>query len=144
MLNNKGVNTGRMFPLHIAAQYKCNFIFSGFSAKRATMVFMEYTSGKILHMEVRDNAEAGKKSAAMEGLLLQRGIETMEQYGLKIKEVVTDASSTFITFFGKYLLFCNGAISQNDICYILNYVVVQVIYATVPSGGYVNGLLQLV
>ncbi len=91
-------------------------IFSGFSAKRATMVFMEYSTGKILHMEVGDNMEADKKSAAMEGLLLKRGIDRMEEYGLRIKEVVTDASSTFITFFGKHVL--NSVVMQ------------QVIYAT--------------
>lgn len=71
-----------MFPLHIPAQYTCHVIlyFQVFGAKRATMVFTEYTSGKMLYMEVGDNVEAGKKSAAMEGLLLQCCIETMEQY----------------------------------------------------------------
>ena len=83
------------------------------------MVFMEYSTGKILHMEVGDNVEAGKKSAAMEGLLLQRGIETMEQYGLKVKEVVTDGSSTFITFFGKH-----------QICYFVLQSLHEKIFAT--------------
>ena len=69
------------------------------------MVFMEYTTGKILHVEVGDSVEAGKRSAALEGLLVKRGIENMEKDGLKIKEVVTDASSTFINYFGKYNYF---------------------------------------
>ncbi len=63
------------------------------------MVFMEYGSGRILHMEVGDSIETGGKSAVMEGMLLERGILQMEKYGLVIKEVVTDASSTFINFF---------------------------------------------
>ena len=69
----------------------------------ATCFFMDHGSGKIIHMEVGDCREVDRCSGRLEGLLTERGMTYLEDQGLKIDEVVTDASRTFIKMFGKHL-----------------------------------------
>lgn len=66
------------------------------------MVFMEYNSGQILHLEVGDSREVDRKSAQMEGFLAVRGLTYLEGLGIKIRAVTTDASRTFIKLFGGF------------------------------------------
>jgi len=62
---------------------------------------MEYETGKIIHMEVGDYREVDRKSGQLEGFLAEKGLDYLDKQGLKIREVVTDASRTFIKMFGK-------------------------------------------
>ena len=68
------------------------------------MVFMEYATVKILHMECchAGEREIDRKSNRMEGVMLSRGMQALRDAGLIINEVVTDASKTFISFFSKH------------------------------------------
>lgn len=80
--------------------------FAGFCANKATMVFMEYNSGEILHLEIGDSRDVERKSTQLEGFLADRGLEYLQNTaGLKIKEVTTDASRTFINLFGKFFIY---------------------------------------
>ena len=67
------------------------------------MVFMEYDSGQILHMEIGDSREVDRKSAQLEGFLAVRGLTYLDGRGVKIAEVTTDASRTFIKLFSKFI-----------------------------------------
>ena len=66
------------------------------------MVFMEYDSGEILHMEIGDSREVDRKSVQLEGFLAVRGLSYLESLGVKITEVTTDASRSFIKLFGEF------------------------------------------
>ena len=39
------------------------------------MVFMEYDSGEILHMEIGDSRDVERKSVRLEGFLAARGLQ---------------------------------------------------------------------
>ena len=62
---------------------------------------MEYETGQILHMEIGDSREVDRKSPQLEGFLTERGLQFLTDAGVKITEVTTDASRTFIKLFGK-------------------------------------------
>lgn len=65
------------------------------------MVFMDYLSHKILHAEIADSIDVKRKATQLEGHLVEKVMSKLKSTGLRIVEVVTDASSTFIKFFGK-------------------------------------------
>ena len=53
-------------------------------------------------MEVGDAKEVDRITGRLEGVLTARGVANLENEGLRIGEVTTDASSTFISYFGMY------------------------------------------
>ena len=64
---------------------------------------MEYETKKIIHMEMGHKREAGG-SNKLEGYLFEKGMDHILQSGLRITEVVTDASRTLISILGKIIL----------------------------------------
>lgn len=75
-------------------------MFSGFSARKATSVLVQYETGRILHMEVADSKEAGG-SNKLESMLAERLLRSAAAFQYTIKEVVTDASKSIISLFRK-------------------------------------------
>ncbi|XP_033759156.1 uncharacterized protein LOC117341413 [Pecten maximus] len=73
----------------------------GFSANKATAIFMEYISGDIIHMEIGDSREVGRNSNKLESFIISRGMAYLQTNGLNVVEVVTDASRAIISLFGK-------------------------------------------
>lgn len=71
----------------------------GFSANKATAVFMEYESGDIIHMEIGDSREVGRNACKLECHMISRGMAHLHRNGVKIVEVVTDASKAVISLF---------------------------------------------
>ena len=67
------------------------------------MAALEYETGLILDMDIvtGNDPEINFKSNLMEKVLLQRMMSKLRSSGLKITEIVTDASSTFISYFGR-------------------------------------------
>ena len=61
---------------------------------------MEPSSGTILHFETVDKREVYFKSPNMECEGLKRALDFLNKNNIKVKEVVTDASITIITFIG--------------------------------------------
>jgi hypothetical protein len=54
---------------------------------------MNHDTNDILALEIVDKREVSLKSANMEKMALQRGIDNIQQFGLCIKELVTDGHS---------------------------------------------------
>ena len=60
---------------------------------------MDNDTKKIIHIEVGHRKEAGS-SAKLEGFLFEKGLDFLLESGIKIKEVVSDASRTLISILG--------------------------------------------
>ncbi|KAK6176989.1 hypothetical protein SNE40_015185 [Patella caerulea] len=74
---------------------------TGFCANKATAVFMEIESRKIIHMEISDWREVERKSPRMERYLVTKGLRYIVNGGFNIVELVSDASSTIIKILGE-------------------------------------------
>ena len=74
----------------------------GKSAKYCTYSLMESESNKILHVETIDKREVNLKSPNMEREAFKRSMDYLISRGIKISEVVTDASPTVISTTGNY------------------------------------------
>ncbi|XP_033760729.1 uncharacterized protein LOC117342641 [Pecten maximus] len=59
----------------------------GFSANKATAIFMEYISGDIIHMEIGDSREVGRNSNKLESFIISRGMAYLQTNGLNVVEV---------------------------------------------------------
>jgi hypothetical protein len=77
------------------------FVLLGFCANKATTTFMNHETGKILHLEFGDSREVGRHSPRLEGHLTERGLHFLRDSGVRIIEVVSDASRTLISLMGK-------------------------------------------
>ena len=74
----------------------------GKSAKYCTYSLMESDSNKILHVETIDKREVNLKSPNMEREAFKRSMDYLISRGIKITEVVTDASPAVISTTGSY------------------------------------------
>ena len=74
----------------------------GKSAKYCTYSLLDSTSNKILYMETVDKREVALKSPNMEREGFKKSIDTLINKGVKISEVVTDASTQVISTVGKF------------------------------------------
>ena len=63
---------------------------------------MDSTSNKILYMETVDKREVALKSPNMEREGFKKSIDALINKGVKISEVVTDASTQVISTVGKF------------------------------------------
>ncbi|XP_061188092.1 uncharacterized protein LOC133196180 [Saccostrea echinata] len=82
-------------PLSLAVDVRYDS--PGFSANKATSVFMDCESRLIVHLDVADSREVQRYSPKMEKLLVERGLEkVIYHYPLVIWEIVSDASRTII------------------------------------------------
>ena len=77
-------------------------IFPGFCANKATVVFLDHDTSKIIHLEIGDSREVERKSNRLEGFLIERGLRKLQSLGIKVQEVVSDASRTIISLLGKF------------------------------------------
>ncbi|KAK3106216.1 hypothetical protein FSP39_015367, partial [Pinctada imbricata] len=68
----------------------------GFCASKGTTIFMDHESNQIVHKEVGHSKEAGG-SSKLGGFLFEKGLDYLLENGVRIKEVVTDASKTLIS-----------------------------------------------
>lgn len=68
---------------------------------QATLFVMDSESSRILHMENGDSREVDRNSTKLEGVLFERAICASLAKGLKITEVISDTSSSFIKIMGK-------------------------------------------
>ena len=74
----------------------------GKSAKYCTYSLMESETNKILHVETIDKREVNLKSPNMEREAFKRSMEYLISRGIKITEVVTDASTAVISTTGSH------------------------------------------
>ena len=74
----------------------------GKSAKYCTYSLMESESNKILHIETTDKRKVNLKSPNKEREAFKRSMEYLISRGIKITEVVTDASTAVISTIGTY------------------------------------------
>ena len=72
----------------------------GKSAKYCTYSLMDSETNKILHVETIDMREVNLKSPNVEREAFKRSMEYLISRGIKITEVVTDASTTVISTTG--------------------------------------------
>ena len=88
----------------------------GKSAKYCTYSMMESESNKISHIETIDKREVNLKSPNMEREAFKRSTEYLISRGIKITEVVTDASTAVISTTGSnsfsYLLLLHFSIMK--------------------------------
>ena len=68
----------------------------------STYSLMESESNKILHVETIDKREVNLKYPNMEREAFKRSMDYLISRGIKISEVVTDASPTVISTTGNY------------------------------------------
>lgn len=87
---------------------------TGFSANKCTAIFMEYTSGDILHFEVGDSREVNRNSSKLERLTISRGIAHLRERGIRISEIISDASKSLIALLSMY----DNHVSNNIQTYI--------------------------
>nr|XP_054756629.1 uncharacterized protein LOC129262527 isoform X1 [Lytechinus pictus] len=71
----------------------------GHCAQYCTYTFMEHETNDVLHVGFVDKREVGMKSNVMEAKAFKEGLSIMEERGLQVKEVVTDAHPSI----GKYM-----------------------------------------
>ena len=76
----------------------------GFSAQYCTYTLLEYDSKDIVTCIIINKRETDMKSTNMEREGLKRALEQLETAGVKVEEVVTDASTTITAFVGKYYI----------------------------------------
>jgi len=62
---------------------------------------MEYDSGEILHFEVGDSRQVDRKSNLLERMTVTKGLDYLRACGVRVTEVVTDASRSIISLLGK-------------------------------------------
>lgn len=74
----------------------------GKSAKYCTYSLMDSQTNKILYMETIDKREVALKSPNMEREGFKKSIDTLITKGIKISEVVTDASTQVTSTVGKF------------------------------------------
>ena len=96
-------------------------------------------------IEVGDAREVDRVSGRLEGTLTARGIEVLEKAGIQIAEVITDASKTFISYFGKYDYHIPYSIIDNHYIgllpsYLANLTLQQVLLGTLISLVFIGGL----
>ena len=72
----------------------------GKSAKYCTYSLMDSENDKILYVETVDKREVGLKSPNMEREAFKRSIQYLTNKGIKISEIVTDASIAVISIAG--------------------------------------------
>ncbi|XP_062580106.1 uncharacterized protein LOC134242103 isoform X2 [Saccostrea cucullata] len=82
-------------PLSLAVDVRYDS--PGFSANKATAVFMDNDSRLIVHLDIADSREVQRSSPKMEKLLIERGLETVVyKFPLVVWEIVSDGSKTII------------------------------------------------
>ena len=72
----------------------------GFSAGKATCALIDDITKHILLIEVGDARETGGHSPKLELHLATKAFGSIKAYGIAFTEVISDASSTFIRYFG--------------------------------------------
>ena len=80
----------------------------GFSAKLLVYALMEHSSSKIFHLEFVDKREVAGHSPNMEKLAFKRTMTAVIRDGVKVVEVVTDASSVICKLMSEcsFFFFC--------------------------------------
>jgi hypothetical protein len=75
---------------------------AGFSASKATAIFMDYETAMIVHVETGDHRETGRNSSKLETHLVRRGLNVLLTTHLcLVWEVITDASRGLIKLFSR-------------------------------------------
>ncbi|ESP00031.1 hypothetical protein LOTGIDRAFT_158258 [Lottia gigantea] len=68
----------------------------GFSANKATVVFLDTASRKIFHFDAGDSQEVDRHSPRLEKHLVSKGLQFILTTQLQVSEIVSDASTTII------------------------------------------------
>lgn len=76
----------------------------GKSAKYCTYSLMDSETNKIVYMDTVDKRDVALKSPNMEREGFKKSMDTLIRNGVKISEVVTDASTQVISTMGKVCL----------------------------------------
>ncbi|XP_041481887.1 uncharacterized protein LOC121429049, partial [Lytechinus variegatus] len=85
-------------------------------AQYCTYTFMEHETNDVLHVGFVDKREVGMKSNVMEAKAFKEGLSIMEERGLQVKEVVTDAHPSI----GKYMsIFFSMLLPSFTLLYII-------------------------
>ena len=79
----------------------------GHSAQYCSYTFMENTTKKILCIITMDKRETGRKSTNMEKACFLKGLQFLQQKGVKVVEVITDAHVQITALMSKHKLFNN-------------------------------------
>jgi hypothetical protein len=75
----------------------------GFCAKYCTYTVLEYDTKEILDCVVVDKLQTDLKSTNMEIFAFKKVMATFQQFGIVIKEVVTDAHMGIAAFMSMYI-----------------------------------------
>ena len=78
----------------------------GFSAQYLTYIMMEHDSKDVIDVKIVDKRETGGKSPLMELEGLKRGLSALEEDGVQVEEMVTDAHPSITKHMSKFISLC--------------------------------------